>query len=76
MSSGQRPRQHAHFPRMKRRGQHRKRRPRITAYDHQWKPIWPPIIAGIDLRKTSVTIENQHGARTLGPDGYWHEDRS
>ncbi|QDH85213.1 hypothetical protein SEA_NUBI_80 [Gordonia phage Nubi] len=41
MSSGQRPRRPAFFPRMKQRGKHRPRRARITVYDSEFRPLWP-----------------------------------
>ena len=44
MSSGQRPRWPAYFPRMKRRGRYRPHRARIVVYSANWEPIWPPAL--------------------------------
>ncbi|PSR63975.1 hypothetical protein C8259_08980 [Nocardia nova] len=44
MSSGQRPRWPAYFPRMKDRGRYRRRGVRIVLYDGHGEPIWPPVL--------------------------------
>ncbi|MFI7191441.1 hypothetical protein ACIBQ0_17040 [Nocardia nova] len=44
MSSGQKPRWPAYFPRMKDRGRHRRRGVRTVLYDANFNPIWPPVL--------------------------------
>lgn len=44
MSSGQKPRWPAYFPRMKNRGRHRRRGVRMVLWDQNFNPIWPPVI--------------------------------
>lgn len=75
MSSGQRPRWPAYFPRMKQRGKGRRRRkPRIVLYDERWRPIWFPALRvdgqliRIDLGTIRIT------GCISGIGGYWYED--
>lgn len=54
MSSGQKPRWPQFYPKMKVRNKGRRRPPRIFVYDEHFEPVWPPCIAGVDLRRGDV----------------------
>lgn len=74
MSSGQRPRKSAFFPKMKRRSWKRDfGRVRITLYDQHWEPVWPQVmtLGGRTYQMAELTLVAN--GRTPGPDGYWEE---
>jgi len=75
MSSGQRPRTHVFFPKMKRRSWKREfGKVRVTLYGHDLKPVWPQVmtLGGRTYQMAELTLVVN--GRTPGPDGYW-EDR-
>ncbi|QDH93237.1 hypothetical protein SEA_VERITY_83 [Gordonia phage Verity] len=67
MSRGQRPRWPAFFPRMKVRGKHRARRPRVIMYDEHWRPVWPQPtwIGALPGRPWWITAEIPGMVRTI-----------
>jgi hypothetical protein len=74
MSSGQKPRWPQYFPRMKRRGKHRKRGARMVLWNSAWNPIWPPVLRidghSVDIRKPTLIINGRALDRATG---YWED---
>ncbi|WP_029899542.1 hypothetical protein [Nocardia brasiliensis] len=78
MSSRQKPRWPEFFPRMKQRGQGRKRPARIVVRNVADGPIWPPVLqiggCSVDFRRATVTVSTEHGNRQFNRwSGFWEE---